>query len=73
MESLLNEEENTAALLVLDHAEHLLSMHPGGDIKNSRSSDVSLLAQLLLLPQTLGLTLTTVVISNNGILEHTGA
>lgn len=53
-------------LLVLDHAERLmlLSQRKGG------SENCNFLSQLLLLPRTLGLNLSLIVVTNNVLLEH---
>lgn len=61
-------------IIVLDHADRLLSV-TGKQAKNGSGntiSSLSFLAQLLLLPQTMGLSMTMIVVTNSILLEHTG-
>jgi hypothetical protein len=67
LESLLSSASSfvtPAVVLGVDHAERLLSL---GSSSNSR---VNFLAQLLLLPRTLGLNVTILVITKSIMLEH---
>jgi hypothetical protein len=62
---------NVALILIVDHAELLLSLGTSST-KTTAADRINVLAQLLLLPQTLGLNLTIIVITKNVLLEHTG-
>jgi hypothetical protein len=70
LESLLLSAVSTAAFLVIDHAERLLSL--GSTSKIASADRVSFLTQLLLLPRTLGLNLTIIIITKSVMLEHSG-
>ena len=61
-------QSSPAAFFTIDHAERLMTL---GSSKSSQSDRISFLAQLLLLPRTLGLNLTFIIITKSVLLEHT--
>lgn len=68
---LLSSASCTAVVLVVDHAERLLSLGSNSNTTSTTSGDrVNFLAQLLLLPRTLGLNVTIIVITKSVMLEH---
>jgi hypothetical protein len=69
-----NNLNQCSIVVVLDHADSLL-LSTGKQMKSGSGntvSSISFLSQLLLLPQTMGLNITTIVITNSILLEHTG-
>jgi hypothetical protein len=54
-------------VLILDHAERLLMLK----LRKNSPEQFNLFAQLLLMPKTLGLNLTTIMLSKNILLDHT--
>lgn len=61
-----------ALFLVVDQADRLFSLGSSSSMYKSAADRINFLAQLLLLPRTLGLNLTIICISNSILLEHTG-
>lgn len=58
-------------ILIVDHAEVLLCMGTTYS-KASNADRINFMAQLMMLPRTLGLNLTLIFITKNILLEHTG-